>query len=92
MESTSEPTKIHISQTTHELLGPDYLTADRGEIVVKGKGIDISLEPPATPKSSLIPFCIDLHDSYLHNVDSLVLYIWMSCGNSPWTLYLSLAR
>nr|CAH0110411.1 unnamed protein product [Daphnia galeata] len=38
MESTSEPTKIHISQTTHELLGPDYLTADRGEIVVKGKG------------------------------------------------------
>lgn len=30
--------KIHISQTTHELLGPDYSTADRGEIVVKGKG------------------------------------------------------
>lgn len=30
--------KIHISQTTHELLGPDYKTADRGEIVVKGKG------------------------------------------------------
>ncbi|XP_046452235.1 soluble guanylate cyclase 88E-like isoform X2 [Daphnia pulex] len=38
MESTSEPMKIHISQTTYELLGPDYLTADRGEIVVKGKG------------------------------------------------------
>ncbi|XP_046649708.1 soluble guanylate cyclase 88E-like isoform X2 [Daphnia pulicaria] len=38
MESTSEPMKIHISQTTYELLGPDYLAADRGEIVVKGKG------------------------------------------------------
>lgn len=30
--------KIHISQTTHELLGADYATAERGEIVVKGKG------------------------------------------------------
>jgi class 3 adenylate cyclase len=40
MESTSEPMKIHISQTTYELLGPDYLAADRGEIVVKGKGIE----------------------------------------------------
>lgn len=38
MESTSEPMKIHISQTTHELLGADYATAERGEIVVKGKG------------------------------------------------------
>lgn len=38
MESTSEPMKIHISQTTHELLGADYSTTDRGEIVVKGKG------------------------------------------------------
>ncbi len=45
--------KIHISQTTYELLGPDYLTADRGEIVVKGKGIDSLLLK--------VPFCIDLH-------------------------------
>lgn len=38
MESTSEPMKIHISQTTFELLGEDYATGDRGEIAVKGKG------------------------------------------------------
>lgn len=38
MESTSEPMKIHISQTTHDLLSSDYSTADRGEIAVKGKG------------------------------------------------------
>jgi len=56
MESTSEPMKIHISQTTYELLGPDYLAADRGEIVVKGKGIYI-FPSPKSPD----PFCIDLH-------------------------------
>lgn len=45
MESTSEPMKIHISQTTHELLGSDYSTTDRGEIAVKGKGTIAVLNP-----------------------------------------------
>lgn len=30
--------KIHISQTTKELVGPNYKLSDRGEIEVKGKG------------------------------------------------------
>lgn len=30
--------KVHISQTTKELLGPNYKLADRGEIEIKGKG------------------------------------------------------
>ena len=38
MESTSEPMKVHISETTRELLGPNYSIAERGEITVKGKG------------------------------------------------------
>ncbi|KAJ8868258.1 hypothetical protein PR048_029774 [Dryococelus australis] len=38
MESTSEPMKIHISQSTKELLSPAYKVAERGEIHVKGKG------------------------------------------------------
>lgn len=38
MESTSTAMKVHISQTTKELLGPNYKLADRGEIEVKGKG------------------------------------------------------
>lgn len=38
MESTSTAMKVHISQTTKDLLGPNYKLADRGEIAVKGKG------------------------------------------------------
>ncbi|CAH2984989.1 unnamed protein product [Chilo suppressalis] len=38
MESTSEAMRIHISQTTRELLSPTYMAIERGEIQVKGKG------------------------------------------------------
>ncbi|XP_061723179.1 soluble guanylate cyclase 88E [Cydia pomonella] len=38
MESTSEAMRIHISQTTQELLSPSYMVQERGEIQVKGKG------------------------------------------------------
>ncbi|XP_045506505.1 soluble guanylate cyclase 88E [Colias croceus] len=38
MESTSEAMRIHISQTTRELLSPSYKVTERGEIQVKGKG------------------------------------------------------
>ncbi|KAJ6634645.1 Soluble guanylate cyclase 88E [Pseudolycoriella hygida] len=38
MESTSTAMKIHISQTTRDLLGENYKLAERGEIEVKGKG------------------------------------------------------
>ncbi|KAL0811420.1 hypothetical protein ABMA28_009823 [Loxostege sticticalis] len=38
MESTSEAMRIHISQTTRELLSPSYMVQERGEIQVKGKG------------------------------------------------------
>ncbi|XP_049880549.1 soluble guanylate cyclase 88E [Pectinophora gossypiella] len=38
MESTSEAMRIHISQTTRELLSPSYMVEERGEIQVKGKG------------------------------------------------------
>ncbi|CAH2096942.1 unnamed protein product [Euphydryas editha] len=38
MESTSEAMRIHISQTTQELLSPSYIVTERGEIQVKGKG------------------------------------------------------
>lgn len=41
MESTSEAMKIHISQTTRELLPDGYIVEERGEIVVKGKGINL---------------------------------------------------
>lgn len=41
MESTSEAMKIHISQSTRELLPDGYVVEERGEIVVKGKGIYI---------------------------------------------------
>ncbi|XP_041985381.1 soluble guanylate cyclase 88E isoform X2 [Aricia agestis] len=39
MESTSEAMRIHISQTTQELLSPCYRMTERGEIQVKGKGV-----------------------------------------------------
>lgn len=38
MESTSEAMKVHISQSTKDLLGPNYRLSERGEINVKGKG------------------------------------------------------
>lgn len=39
MESTSAAMKVHISQSTKDLLGPNYRLKERGEIEVKGKGI-----------------------------------------------------
>ncbi|XP_018913543.2 soluble guanylate cyclase 88E isoform X1 [Bemisia tabaci] len=39
MESTCEPMKIHISQSTRDLLSPNYKVKERGEIQVKGKGV-----------------------------------------------------
>lgn len=39
MESTSEAMKVHISQSTRDLLGPNYRVKERGEIDVKGKGV-----------------------------------------------------
>jgi len=38
MESHGEPSRIHVSQATRELLGDAFRFADRGEIPVKGKG------------------------------------------------------
>lgn len=38
MESTSQAMKVHISQTTKDLLTPNYKLTERGEIDVKGKG------------------------------------------------------
>lgn len=38
MESTSTAMKIHVSQTTRDLLSETYRLAERGEIEVKGKG------------------------------------------------------
>lgn len=38
MESTSIGMKVHISQSTKDLLGPKYKVMERGEIDVKGKG------------------------------------------------------
>jgi len=40
MESTSEAMKIHISQTTRDLISASYTVKERGEIYVKGKGKD----------------------------------------------------
>lgn len=39
MESTSSAMKIHISESTKELLGPNYKVIERDEINVKGKGV-----------------------------------------------------
>ena len=38
MESHGEPSRIHVSQATRDLLGKAYRFADRGEITIKGKG------------------------------------------------------
>lgn len=39
MESTSTAMKVHISQSTRDLIGPNYRVEERGEIDVKGKGV-----------------------------------------------------
>jgi len=39
MESHGEPSRIHVSQATREILGNRFRFADRGEIQVKGKGL-----------------------------------------------------
>lgn len=39
MESTSAAMKVHISQSTRDLIGPNYRVKERGEIDVKGKGV-----------------------------------------------------
>lgn len=39
MESTSTAMKVHISQSTRDLIGPNYRVQERGEIDVKGKGV-----------------------------------------------------
>jgi adenylate cyclase len=38
MESHGEPSRIHVSATTRGLLGDRYRFADRGDVVIKGKG------------------------------------------------------
>lgn len=38
MESTSEAMKVHISQSTKDLLGPNYRVTERGVLDIKGKG------------------------------------------------------
>ncbi|XP_042225179.1 soluble guanylate cyclase 88E-like isoform X2 [Homarus americanus] len=39
MESTSEAMKVHISQTTKDMISSRYHVEERGEVTVKGKGI-----------------------------------------------------
>jgi class 3 adenylate cyclase len=39
MESHGQPSMVHVSQTTRELLEGRYEFADRGEVAVKGKGM-----------------------------------------------------
>ena len=39
MESHGEPSRIHVSQTTREILGNRFRFADRGEVPIKGKGL-----------------------------------------------------
>jgi class 3 adenylate cyclase/CheY-like chemotaxis protein len=38
MESHGEPSRIHVSQATRDLLGPRFRCVDRGAVEVKGKG------------------------------------------------------
>lgn len=38
MESTSDAMKVHISQSTKDLLGPNYRVTERGVLDIKGKG------------------------------------------------------
>ena len=37
-ESTSEPTRIHLSQSTHDALAGDYLFQERQGVFLKGVG------------------------------------------------------
>jgi adenylate cyclase len=39
MESHGEPSRIHVSQATREILGNRFRFTDRGEVPVKGKGL-----------------------------------------------------
>jgi guanylate cyclase len=39
MESHGQPSMIHVSQATRELLEGSYRFSDRGELLVKGKGM-----------------------------------------------------
>jgi len=39
MESHGEPSRIHLSETTRNLLGDRFRFEDRGEVAVKGKGL-----------------------------------------------------
>ena len=45
MESTSEAMKIHISQSTRDLISNVYEVTERGEIQLKGKGIAMTFSP-----------------------------------------------
>jgi len=38
MESHGEPSRIHVSTATRDLLGDRYRFVDRGEVAIKGKG------------------------------------------------------
>ena len=39
MESHGEPSRVHVSQATHTLLKDRYRFTDRGEMQIKGKGL-----------------------------------------------------
>ena len=39
MESHGEPSRVHVSQATYALLKDRYRFTDRGEMMVKGKGM-----------------------------------------------------
>ena len=39
MESHGEPSRVHVSQATHTLLEDRYRFTDRGEMQIKGKGL-----------------------------------------------------
>nr|CAD7409784.1 unnamed protein product [Timema poppensis] len=55
MESTSVAMKIHISQSTKELLSPQYKVMERGEIQVKGKESLHPVNSPLSPTPSTTP-------------------------------------
>lgn len=65
MESTSEAMKIHISQSTRELLPPEYIVKERGEIQVKGKGTIILI-------FSLLKVTLVYEVAYINEVRGIV--------------------